>query len=50
MEQETQNLVLGIPAWIFEAIIPVAFALMAIRYFIHFVQCVLELFAPKQTS
>ncbi|WP_455210966.1 TRAP transporter small permease [Kaarinaea lacus] len=50
MEYETQNLVLGIPAWIFEAIIPAAFALMAIRYLIHFVQCVQGLFTPSQIS
>lgn len=50
MEYETQNLVLGIPAWIFEAIIPATFALMAIRYLIHFVQCVQVLFAQRQTA
>ncbi|MGD8940370.1 MAG: TRAP transporter small permease subunit [Gammaproteobacteria bacterium] len=50
MEHESRNLVLGIPAWIFEAIIPLAFGLMAIRYLIHFVQCVQILFAPRQTS
>jgi TRAP-type C4-dicarboxylate transport system permease small subunit len=50
MEYETQNLALGIPAWIFEAIIPVAFALIAIRYFIHFVQSVRELLTTRQTS
>jgi TRAP-type C4-dicarboxylate transport system permease small subunit len=50
MEYETRNLVLGIPAWIFEAIIPAVFALMAIRYVIHFVQSIQGLFTPGQTS
>jgi TRAP-type C4-dicarboxylate transport system permease small subunit len=50
MEHETQNVALGIPAWIFEAIIPAAFGLMAIRYIIHFAQGVQILFAPRQTS
>lgn len=50
MEYETQNLVLGIPAWIFEAIIPVAFALMSVRYLIHFVQGVRAWFLPGPAS
>jgi len=49
MEYETKNLVLGIPAWIFEAIIPAAFALMCIRYLIHFVQCIQDLLMSKQS-
>ncbi|KPJ93301.1 MAG: hypothetical protein AMJ53_07535 [Gammaproteobacteria bacterium SG8_11] len=50
MEYETQNLVLGIPAWVFEAIIPAAFALMAIRYLIHFVQYAKGLIMQEPSS
>jgi TRAP-type C4-dicarboxylate transport system permease small subunit len=50
MEYETQNLALGIPAWIFESIIPVAFALIATRYLIHFIQNILVFLAPGENS
>lgn len=39
MEYELQNEVLfGVSAWVFEAIIPIAFALIAVRYSVHFIQ------------
>lgn len=50
MEYETGNLVLGMPAWIFEAIIPMAFALMGLRYSIQFVKHVQTLFMPGKST
>ena len=50
MEYETGNLALGMPAWIFEAIIPAAFALMSLRYFIQCMQHVLTLFMPGKST
>jgi len=51
MEQEYGSTVLtGLPAWIFEAIIPVAFGLIAYRYTIFFIQHLRRLLALRGES
>ena len=41
--EEHTMAVAGVPAWCFEIIIPLAFALIALRYLLHFAQHVAEL-------
>ena len=49
LEYETATVaVAGLPAWYFESIIPVAFALIGLRYLMHFSQHVLEAFTADK--
>ena len=41
--ESNQSVVAGIPVWVFEGIIPIAFALITLRYLIHFAHNVLLL-------
>jgi len=44
MEHETGNIATaGVPAWLFEIIIPVAFALITVRYLIHLIRHLYDL-------
>lgn len=51
MEYAARTLAVGeIPIWIFELVIPVAFALIALRYLLQFVQHALALRRPGETA
>lgn len=50
-EFEAQTIaVMGVPAWCFESIIPLAFGLIALRYLLHFVQHVGEVRRKLSTT
>lgn len=51
MEYETGNIsAAGVPAWLFEIIIPVAFSLIALRYLIHFIHHLRNLRIKEATA
>jgi TRAP-type C4-dicarboxylate transport system permease small subunit len=51
MEYEAQSsAVLGVPAWVYESIIPLAFGLIALRYIIHSIVYIRTLLLPSESA